>query len=94
MKIEDKHILISGRPLGPLILLGADFLEFSHLSSTNAQCGEEGTRESAPPEGTRESAPPCMKAEREGNLDAGWEDMISRLSDMALSEPSQAQIDR
>ena len=38
--------------------------------------------------------PSCMKAEREGNLDAGWEDMISRLSDMALSEPSQAQIDR
>jgi hypothetical protein len=73
LKIEDKHILISGRPLGPLILLGADFLEFSHLSSTNAQCGEEGTRESAPPEGTRESAPPCMKAEREGNLDAGWD---------------------
>ena len=30
--------------------------------------------------------PSCMKAEREGNLDAGWEDMISRLSDMARDD--------
>jgi hypothetical protein len=39
LKIEDKHILISGRPLGPLILLGADSLESSHLLMI------EGTKE-------------------------------------------------